>query len=352
MLVLFEVSAQQLALETDLDVTVKETSGLIYLNNTLITHNDSATTNQLFDIDSSTGAVTRTVTITNATNVDWEDITYDDSYIYIGDFGNYQGDRTDLKVYRILISDYFSNTSATADIISYSYSDQSDFTPNPLATNFDAEALIHFNNKLYVFSKNWLDGRTNIYELSKTPGTYSISMIDSIEAQGLVSGATLNTANNTILLCGYDVNGPFLLELTGFSAGLFSNGSIQKTSVNTPANYSSQIEGITPMNTSEYYISAEKNETDLQGLFSVNLSTLSNKNFNEKKVSFHPNPAKNSIRISHDNCDVKIYSILGKLVKMSSKKQIDISNLKSGVYLVKIHNKTNSSIMNKRLVVQ
>ncbi len=349
---LFEVSAQQLVLETDLDAMVNETSGLIYLNNTLITHNDSATTNQLFDIDTSTGAVTRTVTITNAANVDWEDITYDDSYIYIGDFGNNQGNRTDLKVYRVLISDYFSNTSVTADVINYNYSDQSDFTPNPLSTNFDAEALIHFNNKLFVFSKNWLDGNTNIYELSKTPGTYSISMIDSIEAQGLVSGATLNTANNTILLCGYDVNGPFLLELTGFSAGLFSNGSIQKTSVNTPANYSSQIEGIAPINAAEYYISAEKNESDLHGLFSVNLSTLSNKTYSEKEVSFHPNPAKNSIRISHDNCNVNIYSILGKLVKSSSKKQIDISDLNSGVYLVKIQNKTNSSITIKRLVVQ
>ena len=75
------VSAQQFTLETDLSASVSETSGLLYLNNTLITHNDSATTNQLFDVDAETGSVTRTVTITNVTNTDWEDLTHDDTYI-------------------------------------------------------------------------------------------------------------------------------------------------------------------------------------------------------------------------------------------------------------------------------
>ena len=131
------INAQQFTLEISLDATVNETSGLLYINNTLITHNDSANTNQLFDIDTTTGNVTRTVTITNATNVDWEDLTKDDTYIYIGDFGNYEGDRTDLKVYRIAISDYLNNSSVTADVINFSYADQTDFTTSPFATNFD-----------------------------------------------------------------------------------------------------------------------------------------------------------------------------------------------------------------------
>ena len=155
-------NAQQFTLETELEASISETSGLLYINNTLITHNDSATTNQLFDVDTSTGMVTRTVTVTNATNTDWEDLTHDGTYIYIGDFGNYQGHRTNLKVYRILISDYFSSNSVTADVINFSYANQTDFTPSPLATNFDAEGLIHYNNNLYIFSKNWLDGNIRV----------------------------------------------------------------------------------------------------------------------------------------------------------------------------------------------
>ena len=343
---------QQLALETGLDPIVKETSGLLYLNNTLITHNDSANTNQLFDLDTSTGAVTRTVTITNASNIDWEDLTQDGTFIYIGDFGNNNGSRTDLKVYRIAIADYFASTSVTADIINFSYSTQTDFTPSPLATNFDAEGLIHFNNKLYVFSKNWLNGNSNIYELSKVPGTYSISILDTISAQGLITGATYNTLNNSILLCGYDLSGPFLIQLSGFNSGLFSNGSVVKTSVSIPANYSAQIEGIVPINANEYYISAEENSPNASGLYSFSVSTLSVDSYDEVSISFYPNPAKYSITLSQSDCITKIYAITGQLVKSSINKQIDISDLTTGIYLVKIDGKNTENSVLKRLIIK
>ncbi len=350
--VFFNGFAQQLTLETSLDAVVNETSGLVYLNNTLITHNDSGTSNQLYDIDTSTGAVTRTVSITNATNTDWEDLTHDETYIYIGDFGNYDGSRTNLKVYRISIADYFSSTSITADVINFSYSDQTDFTVNELATNFDAEGLIHYNNILYVFSKNWLDGKTNIYELSKTPGTYSISIVDTIMAQGLISGATYNALDNRILLCGYNFDGPFLIQLSEFNSGLFSNGSIVKTAVNMPTNYSPQIEAITPISATEYYISAEENLPDASGLFSFNTSTLSISAYDAVSVSFYPNPAHHSITLSHDDCITKIYTITGQMVINSSSTQIDISDLTTGIYLVKIIGKDNVLSTTKRLVIQ
>jgi hypothetical protein len=346
------VSAQQFTLETALDAAVNETSGLLYLNNTLITHNDSATTNQLFDVDTSTGAVTRTVTVTNASNGDWEDLTHDGTYIYIGDFGNYQGARTNLRVYRIAIADYFSSTSVTADIINFSYSNQTDFTPSPLATNFDAEGLIHFNNKLYVFSKNWLNGNTNIYELSKTPGTYSISIIDTISTQGLISGATYNTLNNDVILTGYDVNGGFIIHLNGFNSGLFSNGSVIKTSMAVPENYSPQIEGIFPINANEYYVSAEENSPAASGLYSFNTSTLDVASFDNKIVSFYPNPAKQSITLNQDHLETKFYSITGQLVKTSTEKEIDVSDLTIGVYVLTIKQPGSLNSTIKRLIVQ
>ncbi len=345
--------SQQLTLETSLDETVNETSGLLYLNNTLITHNDSNTSNQLYDIDTSTGAVTRTITITNASNGDWEDLTQDGTYIYIGDFGNYDGSRTNLKVYRISISDYFASTSVTADVINFSYTDQTDFTVNEFQTNFDAEGLIHYNNNLYVFSKNWLDGNTNIYELSKTPGTYSISAIDTIVVQGLISGATHNSLDSGILLCGYDINGAFLIQLSGFNSGLFSNGNVVKTTVNIPANYSPQIEGIIPISANAYYVSAEENLPNASGLFSFNSSILNVSVFDmEDSISFYPNPARDSIILSQDDCITKIYAITGQLVKTSTKKQIDISDLNTGIYLVKIEGNENVYSTTKRLIIQ
>lgn len=348
----FSCYAQELTLETDLDATVNETSGLLYLNNTLITHNDSSNANALYDIDVSTGLVTRTVTISNALNIDWEDLAHDDTYIYIGDFGNYLGHRDDLKIYRISIVDYFNSTEVNADIINFSYSHQTDFTPSPLATNFDAEGLIHYNNMLYVFSKNWLDGKTNVYQVPKDPGTYSASIIDTINAQGLVSGATFNTLSQTIMLSGYDNLGAFLLELNAFSAGLFSNGNIIKTSLNVPENYSQQIEAITPINASEYYISAEENTPDAAGLYRLTLSSLTVDSHNDTSVSFYPNPATKTITLDDVDYDTTIYSITGQIVKTSTQKHIDISDLSSGAYWIKMQKKDAQSFVLKQLLIQ
>jgi hypothetical protein len=346
-------SAQELALETSLDASVNETSGLLYINNTLITHNDSGNTNQLYDIDTTTGLVARTVSITNATNTDWEDITHDDTYIYIGDFGNNQGNRTNLKIYRIAIADYFNNSSVTAEIINFSYSSQTNFTPSPMATNFDAEGLIHYNNMLYVFSKNWLDGNTNIYELPKVPGTYSISTMDTIVAQGLVSGATHNTLDNSIILCGYGASGAFLIQLSAFNSGLFSNGTIIKTVVNIPENYSFQIEGIALINATDYYVSAEGNSNVAPGLFSFSSSPLSLEDaIGDHPILFYPNPAEGTIILNVKGFETEIYTIAGELVQTSDKKEIDISALATGTYLVKIKDSKSGNTTTKRLIVE
>lgn len=137
----------------NLPVTIEETSGLIFFNNRLITHNDSGNTAQLFELDTISGAINRTVTVSNATNVDWEDIAQDDSYIYVGDFGNNNGNRTDLKIYRISKTDYEASTSVIADIINFSYADQIDFTSNPNNTNWDAEGLVVWGELLICFFK-------------------------------------------------------------------------------------------------------------------------------------------------------------------------------------------------------
>lgn len=84
---------------------VKETSGLLFFKGKIITHNDSGDSANLYELDSLNGNLLRTINITNATNVDWEDIAEDNTHIYIGDFGNNNGNRTDLKIYKILKSD-------------------------------------------------------------------------------------------------------------------------------------------------------------------------------------------------------------------------------------------------------
>ncbi|MGC9330764.1 MAG: hypothetical protein ACP5DZ_02675, partial [Bacteroidales bacterium] len=84
-----------------LEAVLGENSGLVWLNGQLWTHNDSGNSNELFCVDTADCSVLRTVEISNAVNTDWEDICADEDYVYVGDFGNNNGDRTDLCIYKI-----------------------------------------------------------------------------------------------------------------------------------------------------------------------------------------------------------------------------------------------------------
>ena len=54
---------------------VNETSGLLFFDGKIITHNDSGGEPNLYEIDSLTGNLLRTIAINNASNVYWEAIT-------------------------------------------------------------------------------------------------------------------------------------------------------------------------------------------------------------------------------------------------------------------------------------
>lgn len=192
-----------------------ETSGLLFYNDTLITHTDSGGKAEVYEINATTGAVTRTVEITNATNVDWEDITQDAAYIYIGDIGNNSGNRTDLKIYKISKADYnASDGKVSAEIISYSYADQLDFTRHPNQTNWDAEGLISYGDRLLIFTKNWVDLKTNVYAIPKTSGTHSAVLVSSYNTNGLITGADSSPDEKVIYLIGYSTSeAPFMYTI-------------------------------------------------------------------------------------------------------------------------------------------
>lgn len=294
---------QQLTLVTSLHNSLNESSGLIYLNQKLITHNDSGGEPILYEIDSISGEVIRGVYLSNATNVDWEDICFDNTYIYVADIGNNAGSRTDLKIYRLLISDYFmtTNDTVTVDIINYSYADQTNFTPSLYTTNFDAEALISCNDSLYIFTKNWGNYWTNIYALPKTPGTYQTDKADSIYSQGLVTGATYNSSVNTILLSGYTIISTFIVEISDFTPDQFSGGSIIRYQIDPPDGSSKQVESIAFFKQNQYYLTAEESSSGSPSLYRL----VSNNNVNigepeEINEFIYPNPFTTSTAIEFE----------------------------------------------------
>ena len=89
----------------------------------------------------------------------------------------------------------------------------------------------------------------------------------------------------------------------------------------------------------------------------VNCTGIVNSEFVElnKLFSFFPNPAKNSITIesSELNYRLSLFDMLGNEVRtwknLNNNTQIDMNNLKSGVYLIKFNSETTH--ITKRIII-
>ncbi|UWX56268.1 T9SS C-terminal target domain-containing protein [Maribacter litopenaei] len=220
------ITAQHSVTEVGLlDATVRESSGLLFLNDRLITHNDSGNEAVLYEMDTTSLAITRQITITNAENQDWEALAQDDTYIYIGDFGNNVGTRMDLVIYRINKSDYLSSDQVQAEAIEFSYEDQEDFNNNG-NSDWDAEAFIALENELVLFTKQWQSQGSVAYSIPKTIGSHMASRIGAINEVGLVTDAVYDSTASELYLLGYSsILTPFLIKFENSDVTNIFNGA-------------------------------------------------------------------------------------------------------------------------------
>jgi hypothetical protein len=334
--------------EFALPASLSESSGAIYFNNKLVTHNDSGGNNELYEVDLGTRLVSRTITISNAINVDWEDITQDNTSIYIGDIGNnVSGNRTDLKIYKISKTDYLSMDTVTAETISFSYSDQIDFRGSSAnSTEWDAEALVSFDaTNLILFSKNWVNGTTKGYLVPKLAGTYSLTpLATTLNSGGLITGGTFNSLTAKLFLVGYtDILQPFVWESERFTGSDIFSGTNTQTLLSSFG--LEQAEAITYVNENRYFITSESfNQSffsDYAKLisFSTNDVALSVDLIDlEQDVVLYPNPVSNVLHIKNKQVNlVEIYDT--KFTKLYSgfNRNIDMSHFSNGIYIVKIN---------------
>lgn len=233
---------------------VVETSGLIAFDNLLWTHNDDTDTH-IYGLDAA-GEIKKKIKLEKVINTDWEEISQDSSYIYVGDFGNnYRGNRTDLHILRIEKKSFLLN-APIIDTISFSYSDQTDFSQaKPNKTNFDCEAFIVSKDSIYLFSKQWKEKKTNIYVLPKTPGKHIAQYKETLNVKGLVTGATYLEDKKLIALCGYSKKGKtFIYLLYNFKNYDFLSGNKRKFKLRL---WFHQIEGIATQDGKLFYLTNE-----------------------------------------------------------------------------------------------
>lgn len=341
---------------TELSSGIYETSGLIWLENRLITHNDSGGEATLYEIDTATGEIMRNVVVANANNQDWEDICQDENFIYIGDFGNNAGTRTDLRIYKISIVDYLTtpNDTVYCDTISFSYSDQIDFTPATYTTNFDAEAFIFKGDSLYIFTKNWGDYRTNIYACSKNPGTYSLNRVDQVIVECLVTGAAYDSEKNELLLTGYTLLNAILVRIGGIVGSSFSTGEFLRLTAGVEG--SIQMEGVAAIGNHQFFVSSEKQGTDAATLHLVTFSNFVGIQTDESAFGAK-DPAISTNTIIHEltiigsgEYSVSVYTNTGKLVKTSNGNSVNFSDLENGIYIIHILDKEKNVLHSERVL--
>ncbi len=340
-------------LSLDLPEQLVETSGLILFNNSLWSHNDNTNT-QLYSFDFSTAELIDSVQFPSLINTDWEEISQDNDFIYIGDFGNnVNGNRSDLHIIRVMKNTLFSNSPAI-DTLYFSYENQTDFSATgPNNTDFDCEAFIVGNDSIYLFTKQWISKKTTIYSLPKTPGNHVAQLKATQNVLGLITGATYFPARNVIALCAYNsFLQPFIYVLYDFTNTDFISGNKRKVFLDLPLH---QVEGITTENGWEYFLSNESyvnlptvnnphklHRIDLSEILNNYLTTSITENETEKSVLF-PNPVNNYLFISNENpaFEYEILGLNGEIIKSGkgTNKGIDVSQLSNGIYVIRIEYK-------------
>lgn len=249
-----------------------ESSGVRMAGGYLWSFNDRGGKPCLYRIDTSNNNIQQRVILAGAANTDWEEISFDGTYFYIGDFGNNQnGGRTDLKIYKFPFSAINLNNAvdtipaSETSIINFTYSNQAQpVVPSGYNNSkFDCEAMIVENNQIHLFSKNWANNNTTHYLITSTnAGSYIATAMETLATGFLVTAADKVPGQNIITLLGYQNSGTgnhFLYILSDYKADSFFNGN--KRLISLPdATVMGQSEGLCFRNGKYGYISNEKFE--------------------------------------------------------------------------------------------
>ncbi len=245
---------------TTLNENISESSGLLFVNDMLLTHNDSGDDPTIYSIPQETNNINDVINIANASHIDWEDLAQDNAHIYIGDFGNNSGQRQNLVIYKVLKSSWPDEVEA--ETILFHFSDQSDFDNTSSQHDYNCESMITFEEYIYLFSKNHQTEQTKLYRLSKTTGTHTAQKIGTFDTEGLITGAAIDNMTNTICLLGYNSDNesydPFVWIFYDFEGSDFFGGS--KKRVNLP--FHTQMEGICHRGEGQFLISCENENSN------------------------------------------------------------------------------------------
>ncbi len=214
-----------------LPMALEEGSGLEITEGTLWSFNDNSGKDRLYQFDL-TGKLLKTLNI-DAKQEDWEDIAQDDAgNLYLGDFGNNDNKRRNLKIYQITPADLVSTAKVKPNTINFTLEDQSQFPPQESQLHFDIEAMFAMGNQLYLLTKDRSKpfvGKTKLYQLSQESGTQIAALVsefktDTKKAKGAITAADISPDGTKLALLSNEVVWVF----SDFTGTAFFDGTVAR----------------------------------------------------------------------------------------------------------------------------
>jgi uncharacterized protein YjiK len=251
-------SAGQLKIEGSINNSIKEASAAETTpqSDLIWTIEDSGNDSDLLGLDSS-GKIVKKVAITNASNIDWEDLTSDkDGNIYIGDFGNNNEKRKHFRILKINHNDLDRKT-AEAEII--------DFTVPKKKYSKDFEAFFLYNNSFYIFSKETKKFIT--LQVPNSPGKHKAVLRSDFNLDGKnnkITAADISDDGKSIVLLNHDK----VWKITDFKNDDFFSGNIEAL----PFDHNSQKEGVCFKDSTSIYIIDERNGDEGGNIYTFKLN--------------------------------------------------------------------------------
>ncbi len=238
----------------------EETSGIIYWNDRFWLINDAGPRN-LYSLRFEDVENIVTVPLGPVPKRDWEEITQDDTHIYIGDFGNNYGSRRNLRILKFTKESILAG-SPRMQQIRFTYSDQHDLTsPGSNRTDFDCEAFLVRGDSIFLFTKQWTSQQTSVYLLPNRPGDQVAQLQQTYDVQGLVTGSVYLEDMDLLVFTGYSSEmAPFLYLFYDFEGVDFFGGNRRKVDLDLPGNFMGrghQVEAVTTRDGLTYYITNE-----------------------------------------------------------------------------------------------